>query len=59
MPEMIRCPGCPLLLPEDAFVEQGAHMLAEHPEMVIARMTEAHFTQDPVSGEWVDGWADE
>ncbi len=46
----IKCPGCELVVDEDDFAEQEAHMLAEHPDIVAKRQAEA--------ARW-DGWEDE
>jgi sarcosine oxidase delta subunit len=53
----IKCPGCDLELDEEDFAEQEAHMLAEHPDIVEQRLVESHFTRDPATGKWEDGWA--
>ncbi|MBI2013745.1 MAG: hypothetical protein HYS87_02890 [Candidatus Colwellbacteria bacterium] len=39
--KMIKCPGCPKELPEKDLQAQKQHMEAEHPEIILDRLSRA------------------
>lgn len=51
-PEMIKCPGCDVMLPENEPWAQKKHMEERHPEIIADRMVNAGFRQE--DGKWVD-----
>lgn len=48
MPTTVKCPGCPLKLPTGDLAAQKAHMEADHPGIIAARLAEV---------ERLRGWA--
>lgn len=52
-----KCPGCGLLLPEDDFQGQIAHMSEAHPEIVSERLEQAGYAW--IGNRWVDLLLDE
>jgi hypothetical protein len=56
---MIECPvaGCSVEVNDEDLVAQAKHMKLLHPEVIARRLEADGFRQDPVTGQWVDGWS--